>query len=352
VKEDAPDHPKMKKLRRLLKIPLPYANGIMERLWNFTGRYEPDGGIGRKSDDEICEACAMPDETDSAEFIGALIAAGFLDVMDSCRLFVHDWPQHCTHYIHNRIARKKAFFANGEAPSLKRLGPRYRSEIESFYKSQNRVSAQKPPLSAQKPPLSAQTESVSAQTRQISARHPEGVSAQTGQISAHGDIVRARVRPTPTPTPTNTETLCSSELVLNTAAAAQNASVKMKPCSRDSNAVAAALRKFGKITRTASAQFVAACLNGSNSYSEREIVYAIETVGATLTPAAKNPVGILLSQVPQSLPECVEAMKEEHERKTNPQIERDRDRAQLLLLSSDTPAAEREWANKILGRTK
>ena len=155
MKEDAPDHRKMKRLARLLKIPLPYANGIMERLWHYAGKYAPDGGIGRLSDEDIAEACAMPVETDCAVFIGALHEAGFLDAMQSCRYFIHDWPVHCTHYIHNRLANHHQFFADGSKPNLSRLqGEKRRERAFEFYGEP--VSAQTPPVSAQTPPVSAQ----------------------------------------------------------------------------------------------------------------------------------------------------------------------------------------------------
>jgi hypothetical protein len=198
VKQGAEDHGKFKILARLLKIPLPYANGIMERLWLKAGQYRPDGAVGRWSNVEIAEYCGMPIEFDPDALVAAMIESRFLDREDGpTRLLVHDWPEHCTHFIHNKLARKSAYFANGSPPSLKRLDHRYKAEAEAFYG----VSAQSDKVSAQSDKVSAQSDKVSAQSNKARKQTDVGVSAQKGKMSAQS-TPNARARPTPTPKPT------------------------------------------------------------------------------------------------------------------------------------------------------
>ncbi len=51
MKRGAPDHWKMKELARLCHVPAPYgipwANGVMERIWHYTAKYCLQGNIGK-----------------------------------------------------------------------------------------------------------------------------------------------------------------------------------------------------------------------------------------------------------------------------------------------------------------
>src|SRR5271165_7483108 len=124
----------MKALARLLKIPLYAANGIMERLWHATAEYALNGGIGIMANDEIADHCATLTDFDPDEFVTALIRARFLDELPlPDRLGVHDWSEHADYYTHRKIARRRQFFADGNAPKLTRLYDREREELEEFY---------------------------------------------------------------------------------------------------------------------------------------------------------------------------------------------------------------------------
>ena len=93
MKRGAPDHWKMKELARLCGVPepyaLPWANGIMERLWHYTARFHPQGDIGTSPDWVICDACCWETRKrkdrpgQSAEkqerFIRALVDSRWLD---------------------------------------------------------------------------------------------------------------------------------------------------------------------------------------------------------------------------------------------------------------------------------
>ena len=97
MKRGAPDHWKMKELARLCGVPsqysLPWANGIMERLWHYTAKYCPQGNIGKVPDTEIAEVCGWPAKC-AGDLVGALLQSGWLDLSEKYRLLVHDWPDH------------------------------------------------------------------------------------------------------------------------------------------------------------------------------------------------------------------------------------------------------------------
>lgn len=92
VKRAAVDHPKIQRLQRRLSLTRFEAMGLLEALWHFTGRYAPQGDLGRWSDEEIAAWIEWPG--DPGELIGTLVICGWLDVNETYRLVVHDWPDH------------------------------------------------------------------------------------------------------------------------------------------------------------------------------------------------------------------------------------------------------------------
>lgn len=104
MKRGTPDHWKMKDLAKRLKIPLPYAVGIMELLWHYTAKYHPRGDIGAAPDWAIADACGWDcgrrsdrvgqDPDKLAAFVDALVASKWLDRDKTCRILVHDWSEH------------------------------------------------------------------------------------------------------------------------------------------------------------------------------------------------------------------------------------------------------------------
>ena len=121
------DHPKMKRLCRTLKIPLPYANGILQRLWIMAAINSPDGGIGRHSDDEIAAWCGVELQIEPELLTQSLIGAGWLDpAPNPVRFRLHDWPDHCGHRVHRKLATAGQPFADGHLPSFKGLSRKER----------------------------------------------------------------------------------------------------------------------------------------------------------------------------------------------------------------------------------
>lgn len=125
MKRGSIDHPKIKRLARLLKLRIFGAVGIMECLYHFTAEYAPDGGIGKFTDDEISDACDWFGE--SSKLIAMLTESGLIDAHPQRRLIVHDWSEHADDGVHNKLARGGLCFADGKAPKLHRLSKEERA---------------------------------------------------------------------------------------------------------------------------------------------------------------------------------------------------------------------------------
>jgi hypothetical protein len=131
VKQSAHDHPKLRTLARILGIPQYAADGVFDRLIRVTSKYAPRGDIGKWTDEQIAAAL---DWNDSPEVvIAALVESGLMDPSEDGRVIVHDWPDHCEDSVHNQLARKALFFADGSKPKLNRLGKKERERIEADY---------------------------------------------------------------------------------------------------------------------------------------------------------------------------------------------------------------------------
>lgn len=124
MKRGTESHPKTLRLANLLNVELAAAIGILHLLWAHASDYAPRGDIGRWTDLEIALSVrrGVPvTEESAADLVRALLAAGWLDECPEHRLLIHDWPEHCEAYVHNRLARGRHRFADGSTPRLGRL---------------------------------------------------------------------------------------------------------------------------------------------------------------------------------------------------------------------------------------
>jgi len=103
-----PDHPKFANLKAILGQPKGPVLGWLEAIWHFTGRFTPQGNIGKYPDDTI-EAWVEWDGK-PGELIAALIRAAWLNADPTHRLLVHDWAQHADKATKNALARAKLAF--------------------------------------------------------------------------------------------------------------------------------------------------------------------------------------------------------------------------------------------------
>ncbi|MCW5943317.1 MAG: hypothetical protein KIS66_13880 [Fimbriimonadaceae bacterium] len=97
------DHPKFNLLKRLLDTNRSGTLGYLECLWQFAGRFAPQGNIGRYSDEEI-EAWLEWDGAPGG-LIEALVKARWLDRSEAHRLLVHDWADHVDHTTRAALRR-------------------------------------------------------------------------------------------------------------------------------------------------------------------------------------------------------------------------------------------------------
>jgi len=103
-----PDHPKFANLKSILGQPKGAVLGWLEAVWHFTGRFTPQGNIGKYSDESIeawVEWNCKP-----GELIAGMVRAGWLDEDANYRLLVHDWAQHADKATKNALSRAKQTF--------------------------------------------------------------------------------------------------------------------------------------------------------------------------------------------------------------------------------------------------
>lgn len=121
----------MKALARALKVPdkyaLPWANGIMERLWHYTAKMHPQGDIGASPDWAIADACGweVAKRADRSgmsaakvrQLIDGLLSVGWLDLDGRARLIVHDWADHADASVKRTLENKGLKFLVPEEDS-------------------------------------------------------------------------------------------------------------------------------------------------------------------------------------------------------------------------------------------
>lgn len=104
MKRTGIDHPKTRRLAKLLGVPMFSAVGVLECLWHFTARHAIRGDIGRWSNHEIADAIGWPAE-DVERLVSALLDTGWLDRDERHRLIVHDWHDHCDESVRKTVKK-------------------------------------------------------------------------------------------------------------------------------------------------------------------------------------------------------------------------------------------------------
>jgi len=103
-----PDHPKFANLKAVLSQPKGATLGWLEAVWHFTGRFTPQGNIGKYSDEAIEAWVEWNGEPGS--LIESLVRTGWLDRDETHRMLVHDWSQHADKATKNALIRAKLPF--------------------------------------------------------------------------------------------------------------------------------------------------------------------------------------------------------------------------------------------------
>lgn len=88
----------------------------MEALWHFAADQDiPDGDLSSLSAQDIADEIFYDGDAD--ELLVFLKDAGWVD-HEGDSLTVHDWADHCPEYVHTKLAKKTARFANGILPTI------------------------------------------------------------------------------------------------------------------------------------------------------------------------------------------------------------------------------------------
>jgi len=146
MKSGTPSHPKVRRLARRLGIPRAHAVGLLCWLWDSAERLCPAGDIGRLEDADIAEEVMW--EGDPAALVSALVTEQLFDANDTHRLVIHDWAEHCSQFVHRRVARSGKLFADGSPPNIGYLTA---AEREAYQKLHPELQ-QTQPLTGVQPP--------------------------------------------------------------------------------------------------------------------------------------------------------------------------------------------------------
>jgi hypothetical protein len=126
-------HRKTRRLADVLKIDWSHALGLIEAMLHVAyAQKPPDGGIGRTmSNADIADEMHTSIRPD--KLIAAMLSAGQLEENENCRLYIHDFHEHCLDWIDISLARKTLLYANGRRPRMTRLEKEEREQLEAVY---------------------------------------------------------------------------------------------------------------------------------------------------------------------------------------------------------------------------
>ena len=131
MKRGTPDHPKTLALQAALKCSRPAAVGLLELLWHWTARYAQAGDVGRWSNGALAAAVGWDGDPDA--LVAALVASGWLDEREDCRLYVHDWSHHADDAVKLALYRAVKTFADGTAPTAHRISAKERERLDGLW---------------------------------------------------------------------------------------------------------------------------------------------------------------------------------------------------------------------------
>lgn len=167
--------------------------GILEKLWNLAGEHAIRGDIGQQfTNRQIANSVGWRKDPD--DLVKAMIEIGLLDEDEEHRVIIHNWPTHCGEFIHARLARGKMTFADGSAPSIRKLTREERQRLESGADGSRRAptGGQRTPAAAagRRRPHSArsqsQSHSQSQSQSQEAAAQARGAAAAAADEQASG----------------------------------------------------------------------------------------------------------------------------------------------------------------------
>jgi predicted outer membrane lipoprotein len=150
VKAGTQNHVKVKRLKRLLGIPLYRAVGILETLWLLCTDCCDEGNIGKFSHEEIADYLEWDGQP--SELIAGLAGAGWIDADPERGLIVHDWLEHCPEFIRDRVRKREA-----------------RRNQTTYERRQPDNTGQTPDKPRQRPSIPIQCNSIPSHSNQLGA---------------------------------------------------------------------------------------------------------------------------------------------------------------------------------------
>lgn len=98
-------HPKFRSLMRSLALPQYAVVGLLESVWTLAAQFADDGDLSRFSAQEIADYAGYDGNAD--DLLAAMISSRWLDG-EIGALCVHDWLDHCPHYVHDRRRKRRS----------------------------------------------------------------------------------------------------------------------------------------------------------------------------------------------------------------------------------------------------
>ena len=103
MKREAATHPKLHDLAARLDVPNAHALGLLQGLIWFVADHAIAGDLGKWPDGAIARGSGW--EGQPAQFIEALVGAGWVDLSDDHRLVMHDWPHHVERWVLAKLTK-------------------------------------------------------------------------------------------------------------------------------------------------------------------------------------------------------------------------------------------------------
>ena len=131
------NHPKNKRLARVLKTVPGVTQGLLETFWQWVGTYARDGAITAFDVEEILDFGGWLEIFTPEQVITAMTdelrGCRWLDLLEDGRFYVHDWHEHCDDAIHTGLYKAKQFFADGTKPKARGVYKEEASELKSWW---------------------------------------------------------------------------------------------------------------------------------------------------------------------------------------------------------------------------
>jgi len=115
LKRNTDSLPKFKGLMKELGLPRYAVMGVLEAIWELTGKHAPRGNVGKFSNQEIADDLGW--EGDADKLIAALVTHRWIDACRTHRLVIHDWKDHAPDWLKKAVVRSGESWAEPDSGS-------------------------------------------------------------------------------------------------------------------------------------------------------------------------------------------------------------------------------------------